>query len=706
MDEILLNARKEMLLEFISDKGYKPVKVKGLAMIFNVPKYERNDFNEVVNSLISEGKISIDVKGLIRKNASDSLVGIYSGTSKGFGFVTVENEPDDIFIGPEDTLNAFDKDKVLISIKSEARAGKRREGKVIQILERAVSKLVGTYQRNKSYGFVIPDNQRFGADVFIPKDASKSAANGQKVEVIITDYGNKFKSPEGKVVEILGNINDPSTDIISIVKAYDIPVEFPEEVASFANSLPDCVTEADKLGRKDLRDVLMVTIDGEDAKDLDDAVSLTEDNGVYHLGVHIADVSHYIKENSSIDKEALKRGTSNYLVDSVIPMLPRELSNGLCSLNSGVDRLALSCLMDIDSKGNVISHEICESVINVNKRCDYTNVNKVINGEYVDGYEEVKDMLCSMKVLAELLREKRMLRGSIDFDFPESKIIVNEKHYPVEIKAYERNDATRLIEDFMLIANENVAEDYFWQDLPFVYRSHENPDKDKMTSLGIFINNFGYTIHFNKDEVHPKELQKLLNKISGTEEESLISRLTLRSLKQAKYTTSCDGHFGLAAKYYCHFTSPIRRYPDLQIHRIIKENLHGNLTEKRINHYNSILPEVALQSSRTERRADEAEREVEKLKKVEYMSKFIGQEFKAVISKVTSRGLFVELPNTVEGFINIYDLFDDYYYFNEAQYMLVGEHTGKCYKLGQKLNVYLTATDKLLRTIDFRIVSE
>ena len=553
---------------------------------------------------------------------------------------------------------------------------------------------------------MIPDNDRFARDVFIPKEASKGAMNGHKVVVLLTDYGDERRNPEGKVIEILGHITDPGTDVLSIVKGYDLPTEFPEKVMNQAERVPDQISEADMAGRMDLRDVQMVTIDGEDAKDLDDAVSLTMEGDKYVLGVHIADVSNYVQEKSAMDREALKRGTSVYLVDRVIPMLPRRLSNGICSLNAGEDRLALSCIMTIDPKGNIVDHEIAETVIHVDQRMSYTGVQKILDGdeETVKKYEVLVPMLVRMKELAALLREKRRARGSIDFDFPETKVILNEKGEPIEIRPYERNTATRIIEDFMLAANETVAEDCFWQELPFVYRTHDNPDPDRMRKLAAFINNFGYSIHLKDDEVHPKELQKLLAKLEETPEEDLISRLTLRSMKQAKYTTECTGHFGLAAKYYCHFTSPIRRYPDLQIHRIIKDVLRGRMNGTREEHYRSILPEVARQSSERERKADEAERETIKLKKVEYMSHHLWEEFDGVISGVTAWGIYVELPNTVEGLVRTASLQGDYFEYNESACAMVGVHTGKSYAIGQKVKVQVTGADKMTRTIDFELV--
>jgi ribonuclease R len=464
------------------------------------------------------------------------------------------------------------------------------------------------------------------------------------------------------------------------------------------------ISEKDLAGRKDIRNLQTVTIDGEDAKDLDDAITLSKEGNLYRLGVHIADVSHYVTENSPLDKEAVKRGTSVYLVDRVIPMLPHKLSNGICSLNAGTDRLALSCFMDIDEKGNVVGHEVAETVLCVDRRMTYTSVKKILEDhdeEERKEYEVLVPMFELMSELADILREKRRKRGSIDFDFPESKIKLDKNGHPIEILPYDRNKATKIIEDFMLIANETIAEDYFWQEIPFVYRSHENPDTEKIQQLGIFINNFGYSIKINQDEIHPKELQKLLLKIDNTPEEALISRLTLRSMKRARYTSSSDGHFGLATKYYCHFTSPIRRYPDLQIHRIIKENLRGGLSEKRYSHYSKILPDIAWQASTTERRADEAEREVDKLKKVEYMSDHIGETFEGVISGITNWGLYVELPNTVEGMVRVSEMQDDYYIYDEEHYAMIGEHTRKTYKLGEKVLVEVMAADKLLRTIEF-----
>ena len=466
------------------------------------------------------------------------------------------------------------------------------------------------------------------------------------------------------------------------------------------------VSEADMALRRDLRDVKMVTIDGEDAKDLDDAVHVTKEGGRYRLGVHIADVTNYVQGNSALDREALKRGTSVYLVDRVIPMLPRELSNGICSLNQGVDRLALSCLMTINGKGEVTDYEIVESVIRVDRRMTYTAVGRILEDqdeETIREYEDLVPMFRLMQELSVILREKRRKRGSIDFDFPESKIVLDESGVPVSIKPYERNAATRIIEDFMLLANETVAQHFYWLDIPFVYRTHANPDPEKILKLGTFINNFGYNIKVKSgdSEIHPKEIQKLLGKIEGTDEEALIARLTLRSMKQAKYTVDCTGHFGLACEYYCHFTSPIRRYPDLQIHRIIKEQLRGKMSDEKILHYRNILPEVAKHSSETERRADEAERETDKLKKAQYMEERIGNTYEGVISGITAWGIYVELPNTVEGMIHVSKIEGDYFFYNEETYEMTGTDTGKTFKLGEKVKIVVSGVDRMSKSIDF-----
>ncbi len=754
------NKRKRMLTELFHDAAYRPMKLKELAIFLDVPRERREELEEVLNQLVAEGKAGVSKKGRYGKPVRETMSGIFGATAKGFGFVTVPGRDGDIFVPADKTKGAMHGDQVEVSVK-EASDGRRAEGEITRILERANATVIGLYRKNKNYGFVIPDNQKLTQDVFIPSGKDMGAVTGHKVAARITDYGNGRQNPEGEITEILGHVNDPGVDIRSIVRAYDLPEEFPADVmaqtAGIADSIwmkpsagarkkndseacagvytvndlepslynrgytenkmtePETDAPTDELPpafrhRLDLRHLKTVTIDGEDAKDLDDAVTISkESDDHYTLGVHIADVSHYVTEGSPLDQEAKRRGTSVYLVDRVIPMLPHKLSNGICSLNEGEDRLALSCIMEIDGSGAVVGHQIAETVIRVDRRMTYTAVNAIITNRDEDvmaRYDGFVEMFDRMKELADLLRAKRGRRGSIDFDFPESKITLDGRGRPVEIKPYERSAATNIIEDFMLIANETVAEDYFWQEIPFLYRTHEEPDPEKMKRLAAFINNFGYVLRVPNGEVHPKEVQKLLAKIEGTPEEALLSRMTLRSMKQAKYTTECTGHFGLAARYYTHFTSPIRRYPDLQIHRIIKENLHGGLSKSRTAHYAKLLPEVAVKSSALERRADEAERETEKLKKCEYMSGHIGEIYDGVISGVTVWGIYVELPNTVEGMVRVGDLEGDYFIFDEAKMEMVGELTNRRYKLGQKVTVQVTGTDKRMRTIDFVIVPD
>ncbi len=704
-----LDSRKQMIMEFLASKTYRPMTLKEMGSVLQVPAKQKKDFRKVIEELIEEGKIHYDSRGKIKLVPDNIKTGKYMGTQRGFGFVRVEGEDEDIYIAAQNTKGAVDGDTVKVAVDGN-KTGKKREGTITAIIERGTGIIVGTYSKSKSFGFVIADNQKFGKDIYIAKSDSKGAVTGHKVVVEITDYGTGERNPEGRIIEIIGHINDPGVDIISIIKAYGLPEEYPDKVMAQVEGIKDTVSEEEKQGRTDYRELQTVTIDGEDAKDLDDAITLSKEGDIYKLGVHIADVSNYVTENSPLDKEALKRGTSVYLVDRVIPMLPHKLSNGICSLNQGEDRLALSCIMDIKPSGEIISHKIEETIINVDRRMSYTSVNKIVelgDEEEREKYKEFIPMFELMYELADILRKRRFKRGSVDFDFPESKIILDERGKPVEIKEYERNNAHRIIEEFMLAANQTVAEEYFWQELPFVYRIHEVPDSEKIMQLGIFVNNFGYILKTDANgEVHPKEIQKLINNVKDKPEEALISRLALRSMRQAKYSVSCEGHFGLAMKYYCHFTSPIRRYPDLQIHRIIKENIRGKLVSGRISHYNKILPEVADRSSQLERRADDSEREVEKLKKAEYMEQFIGESFDGIISGLSSWGMYVELPNTVEGMIRVADIPGDYYYFDEERYSMVGERTGKMYKFGSKIRVTVASVDKLLKTIDFVIAEE
>lgn len=702
--------RKKVIYEFICDDFYVPMKIKELAIMFQVPKDERRVLKEILTELEEEGKVRVTSKGkYVKGNAeNENIVGVFTAHERGFGFVTVEGRENDIFISADDTYGAFQGDSVEVKLirSNDGNEGKRAEGKITRILSHGITTLVGYFELSKKFGFVRPDNQKFSKDIFVPLERSKGAVTGHKVVVELTNYGGVNKKPEGKVIEILGHINDPGTDILSIIKGCDLPVEFPQKVLNQAERVSNPVTSADFSGRKDIRDWTMVTIDGEDAKDLDDAISITREGEYYRLGVHIADVTNYVQENSALDWEALKRGTSVYLVDRVIPMLPHTLSNGICSLNAGEDRLALSCIMKIDKKGEVVDHEIAETVIHVDERMSYTSVKKILTDqdeEECKKYDALIPMFQLMEELAAVLREKRYQRGSIDFDFPETKMILDEAGVPVEIKPYDRNVATKIIEDFMLLANETVAESHFWQEIPFVYRVHEAPDEEKIKKLGTFIQNFGHTMHIGQEKVHPKELQKLLNKIEGSKEADLISRLTLRSMKQAKYTPENSGHFGLATTYYSHFTSPIRRYPDLQIHRIIKENLRGKLARERKEHYENILSNVTKDCSELERRAEQAERETIKLKKAEYMEKHVGEDFAGVISSITKWGMYVELENTIEGLVHVTAMTDDHYEYYEDRYEMVGQHRGNVFKLGQEISVEVTGINKLQRTIDFRL---
>ncbi len=646
----------------------------------------------------------------------NSFVGTFCGTEGGFGFVTVEGFDQDFHISESRVNGAIHKDTVEIRYLRSKKGG-RPEAEVVRVIERGIKQVVGTFEKSKNYGFVSCDDKKIPFDVFIAKENSKGAEDGSKVVATIINYGDgKRNNPEGAITEVLGHIDEPGVDILAIAKGLDIPTEFPGKVLKQAEKVASEVSLADMAGRSDLRKITMVTIDGEDTKDFDDAVSLEKlRKGHVRLGVHIADVANYVQEGSALDKEALKRGTSVYLLDRVIPMLPFALSNGMCSLNAGEDRLALTCFMEIDKEGNIVSHSIEESVININRRLTYNQVQKLFDKDKatVRDLRHLKKMLFLMKDTAELLRAKRGQEGSVDFDLPESKIKLNAAGIPVSIEPYIRNDATRLIEDFMLAANTTVAEHFYWQEAPFLYRVHGAPEPEKMEKLATFIRNFGYFLKKsgrNSDtigkSIHPKEIQKLLKSVEGTPEETLISKLTLRSMQRAKYSDSCDGHFGLAFKYYTHFTSPIRRYPDLQIHRIIKDSLRGRLNSEKMDHYRDILPGVAKLCSEYERRADEAEREAEKLKKVEYMEGFIGQTFDGVISGITKWGIYVELPNSVEGLIHISKLVGDYFYYNEQTYEMIGESTGKKYRLGEEISVKLLDVDVKQRTIDFVPVRE
>ena len=723
--------KKEELLALIHGNGYRGMHAAQLSRALDMEDSASfTQLMKLLNDLEAEHILARDAKE--RYFTSEEL-GYVTGTlrinPKGFGFV--ETADTSYYIGRDHLGLGMDRD--IVFAKTWTNNDKSVEGEVIEVLEHSVRQLVGTVKIKEGRKYFLSDAFLNYRKVRITNFDDFRLVNDSKVLLGIDSYGTVLKC---HIEKEIGYKYDPGIDILSVLLEKDINPQFPEDVMQEVQQIPETIQEDDIAQRKDLRKLLTITIDGEDAKDLDDAVSVSFDGTYYHLGVHIADVTNYVQENSALDREALKRGTSVYLVDRVIPMLPHALSNGICSLNEGVDRLALSCLMKVDEEGEIVDYEICESVIRVNKRMSYTVVKKLLeepecvehNADMPDGtsgegvetstdysqYRELLPMFQQMAELADKLRKKRQKRGSIDFDFPECKILLDKEGHPLDIKPYERNIATMLIEDFMLAANETVAQHFYWQELPFVYRVHDVPDPERIQKLSTFISNYGYYMKalgrrnskVSTEEIHPKEIQKLLQKIEGTPEEPMIARLTLRSMKQAKYSTECTGHFGLACQYYCHFTSPIRRYPDLQIHRIIKEQLRGRLKEERVEHYRDILPEVAKHSSEMERRADEAERETDKLKKVEYMEQHIGEEYEGVISGVTGWGLYVELPNTVEGLIHISTIPGDYYHYNEAACEMVGEATGRCFKLGMPVRIEVEDCDRFMRTINFRLVDK
>ena len=704
---------KEVILNFMKEEAYKPMEIPEIAKIFNINKNEYKSFKKAIKTMEKEG--------LLARDESDKLglaqrMGVITGKieihDRGFGFLIPDIEGiKDLFIAKTNLMGAMNGDRVVAKIIKEGRNGKRTEGIIINIVERVNKNIVGIYEDNKSFGFVLPEDKRIQNDIFISKKDRNGAKKGQIVMVEITRWPDgKRKNPEGKVVEILGRPGDKGIDIDIIIRKYNLPEDFPPSVLNSALDIEDFITEDEIKGRLDLRNVKMVTIDGEDAKDLDDAVSIERlESGNFKLGVHIADVTHYVKERNVIDKEAFKRATSVYLIDRVIPMLPKKLSNGICSLNPKVDRLTLSCIMEVNRQGKVVNHTIAQSVIKTNERMTYTDVTKILrdnDAELIERYKDLVDDFKAMEELCKILRKKRLDRGAIDFDFEECKIILDEKGKPIDIKPYERAIANRMIEEFMLLANETVAEHMEKLKVPFVYRIHENPDAEKLEKFKAFIYNLGYNDITWGEEVNPKALQRVLDKFKGENEETIISTLLLRSMMQARYSPECAGHFGLAADYYCHFTSPIRRYPDLQIHRIIKEYLNKELTENRSKKLVSIVDSAAKQSSEMERVAQEAEREVDDLKKAEYMKDRIGEIFEGMISSVTGFGAFVELPNTIEGLVHITSFRDDYYIYDEDRLILIGERNKKIYRLGDKLKVLCSKVDILSREIYFEIVED
>ena len=703
---------REQLLGLINDPHYNPLKREELALIFNIHPSEMPMFYNFLDELEEDGYIIKTKKGRVMSpNKMGLFVGKFVAHRKGYGFVESDEEfTQDLFIPKDDINGALHNDRVMAEIVTPATEDKRAEGKVIKIIKREVTRVVGLFQENKSFGFVVPDDKKFNQDIFIPKRGFNGAKNDDKVVCEITLWPQENRKPEGKIIEVLGKKGERGVEIDSIIRAHGLPEEFPKKVIDEANYVSSQDLEDEIARRLDLRHLDIFTIDGEDAKDLDDAISIEVlPNGNYKLGVHIADVTHYVREKSKLDKEALKRATSVYLVDKVIPMLAKQLSNGVCSLNPFEDKLTLSCIMEIDENGKVVNSEIAETVINSKARMTYTEVSDILEKDdeklKQTFAKQVEDFKNAEK-LARILMKRRERRGAIDFDFPEAKIILNREGKVVDIKCYERRISNKMIEEFMLVANETVAEHFYWLQLPFVYRIHETPSAEKMEDLNKFIATFGYHIKGDLEDVHPKEIQSLVEKIKGTKEEESISTIALRSMKQAKYSPQCIGHFGLAAKYYCHFTSPIRRYPDLQIHRIIKEQLNNKLNNKRQEQLSHIVEYASTQSSERERAAELAERDVHDFYKACYMADKVGQEFDGVVSSVTSFGMFVELENTVEGLIRLANMRDDYYIYNQETYTIMGERSHKTFKIGDTVRIKVDNVNVDFREIDFVLISK
>ncbi|MEC1957538.1 ribonuclease R [Bacillus subtilis] len=701
----------EKLLSFMKEEAYKPLTVQELEEMLNITEAE--EFKELVKALVA-----LEEKGLIVRTRSDRygipekmnlIKGKISAHAKGFAFLLPEDTSlSDVFIPPNELNTAMNGDIVMVRLNSQS-SGSRQEGTVIRILERAIQRVVGTYTETRNFGFVIPDDKKITSDIFIPKNGKNGAAEGHKVVVKLTSYPEGRMNAEGEVETILGHKNDPGIDILSVIHKHGLSGEFPADAMEQASSTPDTIDEKDLKDRRDLRDQVIVTIDGADAKDLDDAVTVTKlDDGSYKLGVHIADVSHYVTENSPIDKEALERGTSVYLVDRVIPMIPHRLSNGICSLNPKVDRLTLSCEMTINSQGQVTEHEIFQSVIKTTERMTYSDVNKILvddDEELKQKYEPLVPMFKDMERLAQILRDKRMDRGAVDFDFKEAKVLVDDEGAVKDVVIRERSVAEKLIEEFMLVANETVAEHFHWMNVPFIYRIHEEPNAEKLQKFLEFVTTFGYVVKGTAGNIHPRELQSILDAVRDRPEETVISTVMLRSMKQAKYDPQSLGHFGLSTEFYTHFTSPIRRYPDLTVHRLIRTYLiNGKVDEATQEKWAERLPDIAEHTSSMERRAVDAERETDDLKKAEYMLDKIGEEFDGMISSVTNFGMFVELPNTIEGLVHVSFMTDDYYRFDEQHFAMIGERTGNVFRIGDEITVKVVDVNKDERNIDFEIV--
>lgn len=704
---------KKDILKVLREEVPKPIFDYELFKYMNLDQSDGDDFMELLNELEAEGKVlktKKDKYGIPER--FNLMSGVIQVTKKGFAFLIVE-EPgeEDIFIPASELLTAMDGDVVLVKLTKHPEPGRRGEGKVERVIKRAFDKVVGTFEASKNFGFVVADDRRLNRDFYIPEKDKMNAETGDKVVIKITKYSEMQRNPEGKIIEILGKAGTNEAEIQSIIKMHGLPENFPKKVLRQADRIDPVISEDEIARRTDFRDLTIVTIDGFDAKDLDDAISIKKlNNGNYELGVHIADVTHYVTERSKLDVEALKRGTSVYLVDRVIPMLPKVLSNGLCSLNPAEDKLTMSIVMEIDDKGKVITQQIHESIIKSKERLTYTDVSDILENEvegkdHLKQYDYLKETFENMRDLAAILRKNREKRGMIDFNFPEAKIVTDDEGKVIEIAMRERRVSNKIIEEFMLKANETIAEYMYWMELPFVYRVHENPKEEKIAEFNKLIHNFGYVLKGSIEGIHPREIQKLLKEVEGKKEEALINKMMLRSLKQAKYSPFNEGHFGLAAQYYCHFTSPIRRYPDLQIHRIIKESLKGEISKQRMDELDSIVANAAEQSSKQERIAEKAERDTVDLKMAEYMSDYVGEEFDGFISSLTSFGMFIQLENTIEGLVRMVDLSDDYYVFNEANMVYIGEHTRKEYHIGDEVKVKVERVSVRDREIDFSIIA-
>ena len=642
--------------------------------------------------------------------SKEEIIGTYRKNQKGFGFVKIEDQEDEIYISRENSKNALNGDTVSIKIIAEKEGDKKQEGKIVKIVRHEKDTVVGTFQKSRNFAFVVPDDKNFGTDIFISKTNWGKARDKKKVLVQILKYPEKGKNAEGKVIEVLGGINEAGVDMLSLIKQYELPYKFPDEVVAEAKAYGDKIDPSDLPRRRDLRNDIIFTIDGEDAKDLDDAIHVEKlENGNYKLDVHIADVSHYVREKTELDKEAYLRGTSIYMLGRVIPMLPRELSNGICSLNAGEDRYTLSCSMEITPKAKIVSSDIYKGVICVTERMCYTDVQKILDRSdetVLKRYEKYISHFDLMAELANILKAKRKENGYLNLEIPESKIILDENGVAIDVKKYETYFANEIIEQFMLIANETVAEKFYWLQSPFIYRNHEAPDVDKVKELNKSLYNFGYKIKISKEEIiYPNEFAKILEDVKGKDEEKVVSNIILRTLRVAKYEAENKGHFGIASKYYCHFTSPIRRYPDLFIHRIISKYLDNDylVNDFWIKKYEKRAEKRAENCSERERVATKVEREAEDIKKAEFMESKIGEEYEGIVSSVTNFGIFVELDNTVEGLIRYEKLGDEYFIYNEEKRQAIGEHTGKVYQIGDKVKIRVANASKLMRQIDFEI---